>query len=233
MIHERYAIYYAPRFDSKLGQFGNAWFGFNPVSHEDIPRPNVEGMNAQEIENITQGSGRYSFHGTLRSPFKLRKNRNLDSLDKSLKSFVTKVRPIICGPLSIRSIGRFLALVPDDPESQVPDLAEQCMRALDNFRLAPDKQELDRRRQTGLTTIQEQLLLRWGYPFVMEEFRFHLTLSDKLEGMDLIKYQAILEKHCEGLCNEPFVIDEIALFGDPGQGGKFEEISRYKLSAIS
>ncbi|WP_085902639.1 DUF1045 domain-containing protein [Kiloniella majae] len=230
MVYERYAIYYAPRLDSKLGQFGNAWFGYNPVSHEAIPRPNVEGMAAQEIEYITRGAGRYAFHGTLRSPFKLRKNRSLESLDKSLKSFVTKARPIICGPLSIRSIGKFLALVPDDPENHIPDLAEQCIRTFDNFRLAPSKQELDRRRQAGLTSVQEELLLRWGYPFVMEEFRFHLTLSDKLDGMDLIKYQALLEKHCESLCEEAFVIDEIALFGDPGKGGKFEEISRYQLS---
>jgi hypothetical protein len=233
MVYERYAIYYAPRLESILGQFGNAWFGYDPVSREDIPRPIIKGMTPQEIEKITQGAGRYAFHGTLRSPFKLRKNRNLNSLDKSLESLATKIHPIICGPLSIRSIGRFLALVPDDPESQIPNLAEQCVRTFDNFRLAPGKEEIDRRRQAGLTTIQEQLLLRWGYPFVMEEFRFHLTLSDKLEGMDLIKYQAILEEHCEGLCKERFVIDEIALFGDPGQGGKFEEISRYKLSAVS
>ena len=233
MVYERYAIYYVPRLESDLGQFGNAWLGYDPVSGKDIPRPTVQGMTSQEIVSITKGAGRYAFHGTLRSPFKLRKNRSLSSLDKALQSFAAKVHPIICGPLSIRSIGRFLALVPDDPENQIPGLAEKCMRAFDNFRLAPGKQELDRRRQAGLTDIQEQLLLRWGYPFVMEEFRFHLTLSDKLEGMDLIRYQALLEKHCNGLCKEPFVIDEIALLGDPGQGGKFEEISRYKLSAAN
>ena len=39
--------------------------------------------------------------------------------------------------------------------------------------------------KSGLTDRQEALLTQWGYPYVMEEFRFHITLTGALDPAHL------------------------------------------------
>src|SRR5262249_2220033 len=39
-----------------------------------------------------------------------------------------------------------------------------------------------RRNPARLTPRQRDYLERWGYPYVMEEFRFHMTLTGRLEA---------------------------------------------------
>ena len=45
-------------------------------------------------------------------------------------------------------------------------------------------EELKKRRGAGLSSRQELMLTTWGYPYVMEEFRFHLTLTGRLSDRD-------------------------------------------------
>jgi len=40
--------------------------------------------------------------------------------------------------------------------------------------------ELARRRTLRLTAEQDAMLARWGYPYVLEDFRFHMTLTGSL-----------------------------------------------------
>ena len=49
------------------------------------------------------------------------------------------------------------------------------------FARPPGAAELERRRKAGLSAAQEKMLLRWGYPYVLDEFRFHLTLTGRLQ----------------------------------------------------
>jgi Protein of unknown function (DUF1045) len=65
---------------------------------------------------------------------------------------------------------------------------------------------------------------------VMEEFQFHLTLSGKLDGAEAALVQRAADQHFAGLLPQPFVIEDLCLFGED-QDNRFHLLHRYPLSA--
>ena len=92
--------------------------------------------------------------------------------------------------------------------------------------------ELARRRAANLTPDQEALLLRWGYPYVLDAFRFHITLSGKLPKAEAEATLATLTPHLAPLLDAPFIIDNLCLLGE-AQDGMFHLIHRYPLGAAA
>jgi hypothetical protein len=90
--------------------------------------------------------------------------------------------------------------------------------------------QLARRREGGLTPAQDALLLRWGYPYVMEEFRFHITLTGKRPKGELPGIKAALEGRLGPLVPRPYVIDALSLMGED-EMGRFHLIHRQTLTA--
>ena len=80
----------------------------------------------------------------------------------------------------MRELGSFVALVPQTPRPLLNGLAEACVRELDRFRAPMSKLERERRMMPGLSDRQIVNLARWGYPYVCEDFRFHMTLTGAL-----------------------------------------------------
>ena len=107
-------------------------------------------------------------------------------------------------------------------------MAGACVRDLDEFRAPAGEAELARRRKAGLSARQEALLTQWGYPYVFEEFRFHLTLSGRLPEEDVRGWTDTLQGYLPNL-PASFVVDQIALCAER-QDGRFELIHRYTLT---
>jgi len=71
-------------------------------------------------------------------------------------------------------------------------------------------------------------MLEWGYPYVMEEFRFHLTLSGRLAQADRASWMNTARTHLPPLA-ERYELGSIALCGER-LDGRFELIQRYALT---
>lgn len=228
--YQRYAIYYAPDANSELGQFGNSWLGRDPETGITLPRPNDTALSGDQIAKITLAPTKYGFHGTLKAPFALKPGYTVTDLDHALLDLTSRHTPVSCGPLTIKPIGHFLALVPSIPSQDLNALAEACVRDLDDLRAALSPADLERRRKSKLTARQDSLLLDWGYPYVMEEFRFHMTLTDKIEQPELDTAHTTLEHLFKHRCSDDtLVVDQVCLFGDPGSGYPFKLLKRYPL----
>lgn len=227
--YQRYAVYYAPQADSDLADFGNAWLGRDPATGREIARPDVAGLGRDEIASITVSPSRYGFHGTLKPPFALKDGQTRDQLENAIADYCATARPAICGPLILKSIESFIALVPTDPLDGLGDLASKLVRGLDGFRMPEDEAAMNRRRASGLSDRQEEYLVRWGYPYVIEEFRFHLTLTGKLDPDRMMRVRDALALIVAPLCDAPFTISDVCLFGDPGDGKPFDLLRRFAL----
>lgn len=121
-----------------------------------------------------------------------------------------------------------MALTPFGPLEGLQRVADACVRDLDAFRAPASETELGRRRNAKQSARQEALLARWGYPYAFEEFRFHMTLSDRLPKPEIEGWKSSLQSWLPDL-PRPFVINQIALSGER-QDGRFELIDHYRLS---
>jgi hypothetical protein len=222
MSYSRFAIYYMPS-QGPLADFGADWLGW------DIARGcKVTQLDLPNLHDITMTPRKYGFHGTLKPPFRLQTGTTLDGLQTAVANLAGTLVPARCDGLALTTLSRFIALTPTGDISALRRVAGACVSALDDFRAPATKTELTRRRQTGLSVQQDALLLRWGYPYVMDEFRFHLTLSGRLSASKLAVWAEKASQTIPDLPT-PFVLDQIALCGERPDG-YFELIHRYTLA---
>jgi hypothetical protein len=126
-------------------------------------------------------------------------------------------------------MGRFLALRPEGPEDALWALAADVVRVTEPFRAPPGEEELARRRAAGLTERQEAMLERWGYPHVMEEFRFHVTLTGPLAPGEAAPVVEALGPWLAPVLPRPLEAGSISLLGE-AEDGFFHEIERFALT---
>ncbi|MCO6384333.1 DUF1045 domain-containing protein [Oceanicola sp. 502str15] len=220
----RYAIYYAPP-EGPLADFGAAWLGWDAAGGQEVAQPEVPGL---DMAAIAEAPRKYGFHGTIKPPFRLSAGHDRAGLEAALEDLARGLEPVEMAGLRLARIGRFMALVPVGDSAALEHLAARVVEGLDGFRAVPEAAELARRRAAGLTERQDALLLRWGYPYVMEEFRFHLTLTGRLEGAEADRVEAALAERLEGLLPAPFRIGSLCLFGE-GNDGRFRLLRREPL----
>ena len=178
----RYAIYFVPPANSDLYRFGAAFLGFDCYSGDELVHPDDAGLDAREWTEVTREPRKYGFHATLKAPFHLLPSFTEADLTAELHRFAAlpRARPAI-GP-AIRSLGRFIAIVAGEPSANVDRLAADCVMAFDRFRRPLSSQEKAKRLGAGLTEGQIRNLDRWGYPYVLDDFRFHMTLTGPIDA---------------------------------------------------
>ena len=222
MSYSRFAIYFIPP-EGPLADFGASWLGWDVVAGREADQPLLHGLG-----DITMTPRKYGFHGTLKPPFRLEEGRSALELEAAVAALANRLAPAQCEGLELTRLGRFLALVPQGDTQDLQGVAQACVCDLDGFRAPAGEDELARRRGAGLSARQEALLLDWGYPYVLEEFRFHLTLSGRLPKDDLPLWEAHVQAHLPVL-PRPFILDQIALCGER-EDGRFEMLHRYTLA---
>jgi hypothetical protein len=221
MTYTRFAIYDAP-IDDALAGFGAAWLGWDVRTGRAACQADVPGLN-----DITMTPRKYGFHGTLKPPFRLADGPSTQDLQTAVSKLAGTCAPAHCGGLTLTTLGGFLALTPTGDLTGLERVASACVRDLDTFRAPASDAELARRRSAGLSARQEALMLAWGYPYVMEEFRFHLTLSGRLAQADRTAWMNTARTHLPPLA-ECYELGSIALCGERPDG-RFELIQRYTL----
>jgi putative phosphonate metabolism protein len=220
---QRFAIYYAPR-DGAFADAAAAWLGWDLAGSRAVAQPGVAGL-----ADLTADPRKYGFHGTIKPPFRLAKGFSPQDLADAVRQLATNLAPVGMPGLDLVLLEGFVALVPA-PDPALWALAAEVVRALDTFRAPLTDAEIARRRPDRLTPRQRELLSLYGYPYVMEEFQFHLTLSGWLEGDAAQRLRAAATRHFAGLIPRPFRLEDLCLCGED-QTGRFHLLHRYALSA--
>ncbi|MEP3045474.1 MAG: DUF1045 domain-containing protein [Roseibium sp.] len=227
----RYAIYFAAYSSDPLMQLGNTWLGRNPFSGGDLAQPDVHGLDQKRVHDLTTDPRRYGFHGTLKAPFSLKDGTTQANLIDACSRFATDVTPFELTGLSVNRLGKFLALTPDQPEPALAAFAEGCLRAFEPFRAPLSEADLERRRKANLTSKQDAYVEKWGYPYIFDEFRFHMTLSNKLENEDEAKIlKEAAEEHFASVTDNPRTCRHFGLYVEAERGAPFEVQTIFELT---
>jgi len=223
----RYAVYYAPSLGSELDAFGNSWLGRDPVCGRELSAPPLRAIDTQVWESVTGTPRKYGFHGTLKAPFELREGATAEELFEYAEAFAARQRCFSIKGLKLCDIGSFLALGPGD-EHAMDDLAEACLREFEPFRAEPSLADMERRRARGLSPRQERLLVRWGYPYVLEEFRFHLSLTGTIMDRGVLKkVKRQLMDMTAGLRAASHPVVDVCIFHQPDRQSPFLLVRRF------
>jgi hypothetical protein len=173
----RYAIYFVPPPSSRLYRYGSAILGYDCYTGNDVPFPGSFGGGAVNWNELTATPRRYGFHATLKAPFFLAPSCTEPQLVNALQNFAGLGHAVHGFNPALREIEDFIAAVPQQPEASLNALAASCTTIFDAYRAPMSPQERARRLASGLSQSQIQNLDRWGYPYVLAEFRFHMTLT--------------------------------------------------------
>ncbi|SEO58437.1 putative phosphonate metabolism protein [Salinihabitans flavidus] len=228
MKYRRFAVYYTPPVGA-LAEFGAAWLGWDIARGCAVDHPDVPGL-PRPVSELTATPRRYGFHGTVKPPFRLAEGRDAEDLAGAMAALCARRHAVTLDGLELSRIGAFLALTPRGDTAGLKALAASMVRELDAFRAPLTAQEIEKKRHSNLTAAQEENLMTWGYPYVMDQFRFHLTLTGRLSRAEGDSVRAALAPVLDPIRPTPFRITDLTLVGED-EDGMFHTLHRYALTA--
>lgn len=225
----RYAIYYTPGQDDPLARIAASWLGRDPFNGEAPRVPSVTMLSPDEIAYHTASARRYGFHATLKAPFVLADGQSESVLDDVLANFAAAADPVSLDGLAPARLDGFLALVPGGPTADLDRFAAEIVRIFEPFRAPLSEADIKRRNPDALSPDQFRNLCQWGYPYVFDSFRFHMTLTGRVPDHDLPRVRAAIDTVFGPALAKPVSLDGLALFVEPEPGAPFVVRSWYRL----
>jgi hypothetical protein len=219
MTASRYALYFCPKDVPDLWSFGSSVIGYDSATAQDLPFLMPDGLDEQDWRALTGEPRRYGFHATLKAPFRLN-----DGTDEAhLRAEVA----------ALAALGSFIALIPARSPVALQDHVQQVVEAFEPFRAPLSDAEMARRLQSPLSPRQIELLQAYGYPYVAEQFRFHMTLTGPIS--DPVRREtiraALAAQYAERTGDSPVTLGSLALLKQPDPASCFHIINHMKLRA--
>ena len=165
-------------------------------------------------------------------PFRLAPRLQESDLREALGAFAARQAAIGMDGMTLSTIGKLLALTPANAATEAQDLAAQCVRHFDRFRAPPLASEITQRLSTCLTPRQQVLVAEWGYPYVLDEYRFHITLTEGIADDALRRrFHDALADLFAPVLSIPVRVTDLCLFAQTDRSNPFRLIDRYPLKA--
>jgi hypothetical protein len=228
---ERFALYYAPSVTDPLWLRAAQWLGRDAAG----TRPaavEIGGLDMARRLALSASARRYGFHATIKAPMALAAGSERSDLEKALAHFARNARPAAIGRMRVALLDGFVAIVPERQGEALTAAAAAVVAAFDRYRAPLAVTERERRiRENRLSNRQIELLDRFGYPYVMDEFRFHMTLTDRLVEPDRDQILGTARHWFAPDLERCYTFDRIALFEEPAPGAPFVRIGDYPLTS--
>lgn len=226
----RYALYAAPPPDHRLWSFGSSIIGYDAATACDVSFPSHAPCDSADWSDLTEDPRRYGFHGTLKAPFVLAAGAGEADLLEAAMLFAERRQAFVVPALAVALLGRFVALVPAEASASLATLAADCVRDFDAFRAPLSEADRARRLKAPLTDRQLAQLDTWGYPYVFEDFRFHMTLTGSLPEDRREAVRAALAAAYATIA-APFAVDALCVFRQDERAGRFTILARFPFEA--
>lgn len=234
MTTPRYALYYAPAADSPLWRFGSATLGYDAITGDDIPFAAPPGCDPDAWPALTAEPRRYGFHATLKAPFELAAGRSEAQLRAFTHNYAAGLDGVTLAGLKVTALGTFIALTPAQESPALQRFAFALVQAFEPFRAPLRPSDLERRLRHPLTPAQRAYLEAFGYPYVGDAFRFHMTLTGSLpEDRIWPAGQALKQAYAQAVPAGPVSLDRIALFRQESRESRFRLLDSFVLSPLA
>lgn len=229
-MSSRYALYYTPSAHTALWSMASAWLGYDAYTGQAWSATGAWAVEPQDRSAAIAAPSRYGFHATLVAPFELAPESSETELAETVAAFCQTLSPFET-LLKVGRIDDFLALVPAHEEVQLEALAAACVQGFDRFRAPLSEADWARRNAPHLSEHERTLLKRWGYPHVLDAFRFHLSLTGPLSATALTRLQPALTAWLAPALVQPLAIDGLSLLRQSDRSLPFQCVARFGFAA--
>ncbi|TDK39116.1 DUF1045 domain-containing protein [Rhizobium deserti] len=229
----RYAIHFTPPAHDPLALAAAQWLGRNAFSGEAVEPPAIRGIGLHDIAYHTAVPRRYGFQATLKAPFRLPADVSEAMLLRHLMRFAGAHDPFELPHLEVVRLGNFFGLAPAVPCETMRFLAASVVQEFDAFRAPLSEAELERCDPDSLSATQFANLHRWGHPYVMEEFRFHMALTGPLSTTEMPLFEKTLREYFAPYLRHPIEIANLALFVEEETGAPFQVHSLHPMGRVA
>lgn len=155
----------------------------------------------------------------------------------AVKGLAARHAPFAMPALRVDMLADFLALRPEQAltaDHPLRRLADDCVQQLDAWRAPLSHPQRERQLKPGLSERQREHVQRFGYAHVLDDWRFHMTLTGSLAALDPARRAALrqaAEDHFAAALAVPLCCDALCVFVEPSPGVPFELRHRFLLAA--
>ena len=224
----RYGIYYVPARDTPLGEFGSAILGYDLERGTERERLDVPGLAEGQLAGLTGRARRYGFHATLKAPFALLAGRSRIDVLELAADIAHRCHAVEISGLEVSMLGDFIALTPQRACPELNSLAAAFVEGLDRLR-AVQARDAAKWPPAKLSSRQSELLDAWGYPYVFDQYRFHMTLTDPIPTQLAGAIHDGLRRAAAGVVGKPLIIDAVTVVEETEPTAPFRSIARLRL----
>ena len=226
----RHAAYFSPAPDSAAWLLGAQWLGRCPRSGKNLAQPVPDYWKPSFFAQITREPRRYGWHATLKAPFVLESGYALADLQARFTALAASFNQIFMLEVEVAQVGNFLALVLRQPCQRLHDVARACVEQLHACAASLPPSEVARRSRGGLSPRQQAMLAKWGYPYVLDDFVFHITLTGPLDNLSAAQREQ-LAGHARNwfapLLEQGLCVDAVSWFCEAQAGADFHFVERF------
>ncbi|WP_176086175.1 DUF1045 domain-containing protein [Martelella sp. HB161492] len=217
----RYAIYFTPEATDPLTTAASNWLGRSAFSAAPVAFPETVPISPDRMQVVTAAAARYGFHATLKAPFTLKETVTPSALEAAFDVFCRKHSPFTLPEITLGELGNFFALVPTERYPHLQAFAATVVDHFEPMRAPLSEADIARRKPESLSDAERANLMRWGYPYVFDEFRFHMTLTGPVQGTDAAVIRSAAAAYFGAFIGRPLAIDGLALFVEENRGDPF------------
>lgn len=223
----RHAVYFAPAPEHALWAAGCEWLGRDARVVPAAPPARLQ----------LSSPWRYGWHATLKAPIRLVPGSDESAWLDAVQALAAAHAAFDMPVLEVARLADFLALRPRAalaPEHALRRLADACVRELDDWRAEPSAAEFERQCWPGMSDRQRRHVDQFGYAHVLEDWRFHMTLSNgfaTLAEPDVVALQQAALAHFAAALAQPLRCDALCVFVEPAPDAPFELRYRFPLAA--
>ena len=208
---------------------GSHWLGRDATTcatlDPDLPDP----IRHEDWLRATEVPRRYGFHATLKPPFRLAEDVTLEDLKAALRDFAQRHDSFEAPRLGVRAIAQFLALTLSEASEDLQRLAADSVSEFERLRAPATEMELEQRMHDSLSSHERAHVFQWGYPYVFDTWKFHMTLTSSLSPEALARFEPYLRERFASVCETPLLVDSICIFHQPSPGNTFHLLDRVSL----
>lgn len=225
----RYALYYVPEQTDPFNLAGSEWLGRDAYNSTTFSQPAIEGMQPWQVAERTLNARRYGFHATLKAPAPLAGHVSESDYVQAVAEFCKVTPPVLLPKVVIQSFSTIYAIVPEQPHAPLNVLEKKIVMHFEPWRGGLNDEAVEKRRRGNLTDRQIENLEKWGYAHAMEEFRFHITLTDRIPDSESDVFVAAMKSHFDGFEGAPLSIDRLGIFVEDRPGAPFRILDSFAL----